>query len=121
MRSLIARTTTQISALALGSLAIFVAAPSTGHAAACSLTKGGSLSDFFLFPACIINEYLIPIAIALEVVLFIFGIVQYIANADNQEERSQGSKYIMWGVIAIFVTLSFWALVGILQRTLQLG
>jgi hypothetical protein len=96
--------------------------PATGTSARCSFVGGADgLKDFFLFPACIINEYLIPIAIGMEVVLFTFGIVQYIANAGNETQRQQGSQFIMWGIIALFVTLSFWAIVGVLQRTLQLG
>lgn len=110
-----------VHGVVVGMAVMVLATPAPSHAAACSFTKGGDLSDLFLFPACLINEYLIPIAIALEVVLFIFGIIRYIADADNQEQRQQGSQFIMWGVIALFITLSFWAVVGILQRTLQLG
>lgn len=102
-------------------LGMFLAMPQMSHAQACSITKNGNLSDLFLFPACLINEYLIPIAIAIEVVLFTYGIILYIAKADNQEQRKQGSQYIMWGILAIFITLSFWAIIGILQRTLQIG
>ncbi len=80
----------------------------------------GSVSGVFLWPACIINKYLIPMAIGLEFILLISGIVIYMTNADNESKRQEGSAFMLWGVIALFVTLSVWALVAFIRNTLQI-
>ena len=82
--------------------------------------SGDGIAGVLNFPTCIINRYLVPIAISLEVVLFVGGIISYMANADNEIKRTEGRKFMIWGVIAMFVTLSLWGLVAIIRNTLQI-
>lgn len=51
---------------------------------------------------------LIPIAFALAVVYFFYGVAKYISSAGDKEE---GKKIMLWGVIALFVMSSIWGLV----------
>jgi|GEM_PF-3535068 len=90
--------------------------PFTGAGDAKNTVKG--ILDY---PTCIINTYLIPIATFGALLLFIAGIIRYVVNADNDEERKKGSQFIMWGLIALFVMLSIWGLVAFIQNTLQIG
>ena len=82
--------------------------------------SGDGISGVLNFPTCIINRYLVPIAISLEVVLFIGGIITYMANADDVGKRTEGRQFMIWGILAIFVTLSLWGLVAIIRNTLQI-
>ena len=54
--------------------------------------------------------------IAAALVLFLFGIVK-LAFWDGQkpEAREQARKFMMWGIISLFVMVSVWGLVKILQ------
>lgn len=80
----------------------------------------GNITSVFNFPTCIINTYLVPGAIALEIILLIAGIIIYVANGDNEGKRKEGSQFMLWGLLAIFVTLSVWGLVAIIRNTLQI-
>lgn len=60
---------------------------------------------------------LFPILIALAVVLFLWGILKYIRASDNPEERTDGRELMVYGIVAIFVMVSFWGLVNILVGT----
>lgn len=100
------------------------ASPLQAFAAQCQapLSGGGTgnITSILNFPTCIINTYLVPGAIALEIILFIAGIIIYVANGDNDTKRKEGSQFMLWGLLAIFVTLSVWGLVAIIRNTLQI-
>ncbi len=57
-----------------------------------------------------IINILIPIAFALALLFFFWGIARYIWSSGNGKE--EGKKFMLWGVIAIFVMTSIWGLVA---------
>lgn len=70
---------------------------------------------------CLVNGIIngiIPILIGLAVLLFLYGIVRYIMDGKNPEGRSDASKFMVWGIVAIFVMVSVWGLVGLLTTTI---
>jgi preprotein translocase subunit SecG len=71
-----------------------------------------------------INYYivnpLIRILFALAVIYFIYGIVQYILNRSNAEEKERGRKHIMWGLIGLFIMTSVFFILRILVSTFGL-
>lgn len=72
---------------------------------------------------CKINELLgviVPILIALGVVYFIWGVVQYVIGTD-EEAKAAGRQKIIWGIIGLAVIIGVWGLVGILNRTFGVG
>ncbi len=60
---------------------------------------------------------LVPIAIGLAVVLFLFGVVKYVAAGDDEAGRSSGRQLMLWGIVALFVMVSVWGLVSLLGTT----
>ena len=56
-----------------------------------------------------IKEYILnPIIgfmFAVAVVMFIYGIVEYIWSTDNEEKVEVGKKHMIWGIVGIFVML----------------
>ena len=58
---------------------------------------------------------LIPIVIALGLLFFIWGLVQFILASGDEEAKDAGKRRMVWGVIALFVIISVWGLVGILS------
>jgi drug/metabolite transporter (DMT)-like permease len=61
----------------------------------------------------IATEALIPLLFAAALAYFIFGIANFIRNADNPEERKKGKQQILWGIIALFVMVGYFALTSI--------
>lgn len=59
----------------------------------------------------------VPILIGLALVVFLWGIVTYIASGGNESARSAAGAYILWGIIGLFVMISVWGLVLILSNT----
>lgn len=48
------------------------------------------------------------------VAFFLWGVVKFISNANDDAEREKGKQFIIWGVIAFVVLLSLWGIVRIL-------
>ena len=52
---------------------------------------------------------------AVAVVMFIYGIVEYIWSADNEEKVEVGKKHMIWGIIGMFVMIGVYGILNILS------
>lgn len=60
---------------------------------------------------------LIPILITVGVIYFIWGVVMYVI-ADDEEAKSAGKNRMLWGLIGMFVIVTFWGLISVIGNTL---
>ena len=67
-----------------------------------------------------IVSLLIPLVIGLAILFFFWGIARFILSADNEEKRKQTKHLLIWGVVAMFVLVSIWGIISVLQETLNL-
>ena len=65
----------------------------------------------------IIRNYIVPLIIGLAVLYFLWGVLQYVLAGGDEEKRKLGRDHMIYGVIAIFVMISIWGLVGVLRNT----
>ncbi len=68
---------------------------------------------------CKISEilgYVLPVLVALGVVYFVWGVVQYVIN-DSDEAKKKGKDRMIFGIIGLAVIISLWGLVFILVDT----
>jgi len=76
--------------------------------------------DYFNSFVAFFQDYvlrpLLALFIALSVVLFLWGMVVFMANTDSEQARTAGKDKMIWGVVILFVMLSIWGLVNILQE-----
>ncbi|MBV9159284.1 MAG: hypothetical protein JO019_01650 [Candidatus Kaiserbacteria bacterium] len=59
---------------------------------------------------------LVSLFVLAAVVVFFWGLIQYLMNVG--EEKSKGLQTMIWGIIAIFVMVSIWGIIRILQQTI---
>lgn len=67
-----------------------------------------------------IIQALIPIVIGLAVLVFLWGVLQYVIRSDDPG-KAEARNFMLWGIIALFVMVSVWGLVNILRDTLRLN
>ncbi|MAZ67202.1 hypothetical protein CL652_00300 [bacterium] len=99
------------TATALVLTSLVVALPTTVHA---QVTLGHTIrvvSD-------IVNG-LIPIVLALTVLIFFWGLAMYLWDSGNSEKKGQGIHIMVMGVVALFVMVSIWGIIGVLQQTFK--
>jgi phosphatidylglycerophosphatase A len=80
-----------------------------------------NLTTLFNLLGCIIRKSVIPLLVMLAVVVFIIGVVKFISGASDSTKRTEGRNFMIYGIIALFVMVSIWGLVSILQGTFGLG
>lgn len=74
----------------------------------------GAPRDFNALVRVFINllEQAIPIFFALALLIFFWGVARFIWNAGNESIRLSGRKFMVYGIITLFVMITIW---GILQ------
>lgn len=67
-----------------------------------------------------ILNYAVPLLIALAVVIFLWGVVQYITAGGDEEKKKKGRDTMIWGIVGLFVMVAVWGLVWLLINTFSL-
>lgn len=110
----------------LGSLISGILAFSLTEAASftndvCAEAGMGDVTNILNWGSCLLVKTVVPLLFALAVVGFIWGIIQFYLNPENEEKRKKGKSFIVGGLIALFVMTSMWGLVSILTNTFETG
>lgn len=66
----------------------------------------------------LVGSALMPLLFVMALTMFIWGVFEFIRNSDNQEKRKQGRARMLWGIIALFIMVSYLGLTSILTQTL---
>lgn len=80
---------------------------------------GGSINAF----TSGIVKSLITLFATMAMAAFFFGIVKYIWGFRNGEEKeiTNGKKFMIWSLLALFVMFSVWGIIIFFQNTLGIG
>jgi len=63
---------------------------------------------------------LIILMFAAALVYFLYGVFEFMANADQSEARETGKRHIMWGLIGMFIMFAVFAILKMIERTFGL-
>lgn len=64
---------------------------------------------------------IIPILITLAVVTFFWGLAKFIWSIGGEENaKADGKKIMLWGLVALFVMVSIWGIIGLLGNTFSI-
>lgn len=64
---------------------------------------------------------LIPILVSVALLVFVWGLAEYIFQAGDKSSVETGRNRMIAGVVGLFVIAAIWGLVQILASTLSLG
>ena len=71
------------------------------------------LNEIILFP-------LIALLSGVAFLIFMYGCVAYVFNAENEQARSEGKKHILYGIIGLVIMISAYGLLTIATGTFGL-
>jgi len=80
-----------------------------------SYSPNQGVSGLFNFAGAILNRA-VPFIISLAVVFFIYNVFMYVIK-ENEDDKTKAKNQMIWGIVGIFVMVSIWGLVAILQST----
>ncbi len=61
---------------------------------------------------------IIQVVFAVAIVIFVYGIFEFVRGADNPEVRKQGQQHMLWGLIGLAIMISVFTIMRILLNTL---
>lgn len=64
---------------------------------------------------------LIQFAFIVAFVVFIWGVAEFIRNANNPEGRKKGQDHMIWGVLGIVIMVSVFGIINLLINTFGLS
>lgn len=76
------------------------------------------ISILFTFKS--ILNYLVPILVVVALVMFIWGVIQYIASGTDATKRAEARNLILYGVIGLFAIVAVWGLVEVIIETFSI-
>lgn len=59
----------------------------------------------------------IVVVVALALLFFFWGLANFILYASDDKKREEGKNIMIWGIVALFVMISVWGIVAVLQNT----
>lgn len=66
-----------------------------------------------------INDAILqPIAtllLAVAVAYFLFGVMKFVQNQDNEDAQAEGKKHMLWGVVGLFIMVSVWGILNFIN------
>ena len=65
-----------------------------------------------------IVELALPIVVGIALLVFFWGLVKFIFAQGNEESKADAKKIMLWGLIALFVMVAVWGLVGFMAIAL---
>jgi hypothetical protein len=60
---------------------------------------------------------IVRLLFAAAVFYFIYGVWNYIRKSDDPSERVQGGNHILYSTIGLFIMISVWGIIAIIQKT----
>jgi len=61
---------------------------------------------------------IIQVFFAVALVMFVYGIFEFVRGADNPEVRKKGQQHILYGLIGLFIMISVFTIIKILLNTI---
>ena len=85
----------------------------SGHTAA-AVSLLARLKTAIIYP-------LMTLITAIALILFLWGVFQYVSNAGSEDGRVQGKRHMLFGIIGLFIIVTALAILEIAAGTFGIG
>lgn len=83
-------------------------------------TPGESVRTIVSYLSNIFQRWLIPMFMMLALIYVIIAAIEYIQANEDSQKKAEKRQQIFWGIIGLFVIMSVWSLVAIVQNTFNI-
>lgn len=91
------------------------------HISRAQVTCSGGDLRHLMCTAADIAGLMIPIAFVLALIYFFWGVAKFVFSAGDTQAIREGKYILFWGVIVMFILVSVWGIVRVLQTTFFAG
>lgn len=85
------------------------------------LLAAAATIDSILAQVKVILNFVIGILFVLVTLYFIWGVIQYVSAAGDEEKLKNGKQHMLWGIIGMVVMAAAWGIVSIVMTTFGVG
>ena len=80
-------------------------------------TSTTSLRDIMNGFASLVSGKIMPILVGIAILAFLYNLIYFIAKSGSEQERETFRNYMINALIALFILVSVWGIVGLGTRT----
>jgi uncharacterized membrane protein YidH (DUF202 family) len=77
--------------------------------------NNAALNDFISKVTTLIIIPLVTLLIGIAFIVFLWGVVDYIRSADNDEKRKTGQQHMLWGFVGFVIIFGAGAIIQIIM------
>ena len=86
-----------------------------------SFTFAAGVIDIIDAAFGLVNSVLIPLAFAVCLLYFFWGVAKYIrTGAGSDKAAEEGKRVMIWGIVGLFVAFSVWGIISFIQSELSI-
>lgn len=82
----------------------------------CEQFDFGTVEKIICITIADVVQPFIELLMVLASLVFIYGIIEFLTNADNEQKRTQGKKHMFWGIIGLFIMIAAAGIMWVLVR-----
>ena len=79
-----------------------------------------TLDEFLARVSQQILNPLIGLLFAVAFVYFIWGVMNFVKNSDNETERETGKQHMIWGIVGMFIMIAVYGITSLIIGTFGL-
>ena len=83
-------------------------------------SAASTIEEIFDLLKDILTNNVIPLLFVAATVVFLWGVITYITAGGDEDKSTDGKKYIIWGIIAMFAMVAIWGIVQAVSGTFGL-
>ncbi len=61
---------------------------------------------------------LITLMVAVAIIYFLWGVFEFVRNAESSEERKKGGLHMLWGALGLFIMVTAYGVLNLLLGTI---
>ena|ERR1035437_6491373 len=85
------------------------------------IAYAASLNGFIANVDTMIINPLIGLLFALAVVYFLYGVLEFLMNQENEEKKTTGKSHMLWGIIGITIMMGVFVIMNMILSTLGIN
>jgi uncharacterized membrane protein YidH (DUF202 family) len=83
-----------------------------------NIAHAGKVDEFvFKVDKFIINP-LILLLFGLAILIFLYGVVEFLISQSSEEKKTTGKNHMIWGILGITIMLGVWTILGFVLNVL---
>ena len=81
-------------------------------------TIGNTFSQLLYNIELFILNPIIYLLFGLALIVFLYGVFEFILKSDDPEERKNGGRHMLWGVVGMAIMLSAYGIINLVLNTM---